>query len=395
MAYPDQPNRLRDPSIEASFVRGGPFYSVQRAIRLLTPESWNLGRRIFVAICIAWLPLVLLTLATQPQTLRGLLTDYFVNCRLFVAVPVLLAGQILMEWVFRTIVGYLRQSGMLLGNAEAQMDVTILQLLRLRDSILAEVVIVALAYVHAAAVFRSRLEIVAPWALHHGGMGTQLSLAGLYYALVSQLVYQFLLGISIWKWILWCVFLFRLSRLDLELVPTHPDQHGGLGVLGMSALANSPTVFAGCAAIGSTWRTEILQHRSHLLDFKIDAAVLVLIILLVSMGPLLVFVPRLGRLRRQGILQYSILGQLHSVDFHKKWILNRRGHEEEFLTAPEISTLTDYASSYEKLEELQPFPIDRGALVGLVAAIVVPLLPVVLAEIPFMEVVKGLFEAVK
>jgi hypothetical protein len=117
--------------------------------------------------------------------------------------------------------------------------------------------------------------------------------------------------------------------------------------------------------------------------------------LIVAMGPLVLFVPKLWRLHRQGILQYGTLGQIHSVDFHKKWILNRKGHEDEFLTAPEISTLIDYASSYENVENLQPFPFHRGGMVVLVLAIVIPLLPVVLAEIPFVTVVKGLLSAVK
>lgn len=45
-----------------------------------------------------------------------------------------------------------------------------------------------------------------------------------------------------------------------------------------------------------------------------------------------------------GILEYGTLGQLHSVDFHKMWILNRACDEAEFLTVPESSTLIDYAS---------------------------------------------------
>ena len=131
------------------------------------------------------------------------------------------------------------------------------------------------------------------------------------------------------------------------------------------------------------------------MNFKIDAIVLLAIMLIIATGPLVLFIPKLGRLHRQGMLQYGTLGQLQGVDFHKKWILNRTGHEEEFLTAPEVSTLTDYASSYENVEKLQPFPLDRGAMVGLILAIALPLLPVVLAEVPFITVVKGLLAAVK
>ena len=95
----------------------------------------------------------------------------------------------------------------------------------------------------------------------------------------------------------------------------------------MSPLAIAPTVFVACGAIGSTWRAQILNHGAHLMNFKIDAIVLLVIMLIVAMGPLVLFIPKLARLHRQGILQYGTLGQLHSVDFHKKWILNRKGHE--------------------------------------------------------------------
>jgi hypothetical protein len=83
------------------------------------------------------------------------------------------------------------------------------------------------------------------------------------------------------------------------------------------------------------------------------------------------------------------------MEFHKKWIEHREGHEEELLAAPEISALIDLSGSFVNVEGLQPFPLDKGAVVGLVLSIAIPMLPVVLAEIPFVEVLKGLLSAVK
>jgi len=384
-----------EPIGEVSLVRGGPFYRIQEATRLVTPQRWNLGRRILLAIGVGWVPLVLLTLLFKSDTIGDLLRDYTVNVRMLIAVPVLLLGQVVMENVFRMIVLHLREAELLPSPEQAKMDHTIGRLLRLRDSFVAEAIIIVIAYGNVAAIVGAHKSAVQGWALGDFGWGHQLSPAGWYYALISQLIFRFLIGISLWKWFLWICFLFRLSRLDLELVPTHPDQHGGVGFLGMSPIAIAPTVFVACGAIGSTWRSQILDHQAHLMNFKIDAIVLLLIMLIVAIGPLILFIPKLGRLHRQGILQYGTLGQLHSVNFHKKWILNRKGHEEEFLTAPEISTLTDYASSYENVEKLQPFPLDRGAMVALVLAVALPLLPVVLAEVPFVTVVKGLLSALK
>jgi hypothetical protein len=94
-------------------------------------------------------------------------------------------------------------------------------------------------------------------------------------------------------------------------------------------------------------------------------------------------------------LQYGILGQIHSTKFHQKWIEHRAGHEEEFLNAPEISALIDFESSFENIEKLQPFPFDKGTFVVVILSIALPMLPVVIAEIPLIEVVKGLLSAVK
>jgi hypothetical protein len=122
---------------------------------------------------------------------------------------------------------------------------------------------------------------------------------------------------------------------------------------------------------------------------------LVVIVTFVALGPLVFFVPRLAALRRRGILEYGILGQLHSTEFHQKWILHRTGHEAEFLQAPESSTLADYGQSYEKIEELNPFPADKQDLIPLALAIAIPAFPVIIAQIPVAIVLQDLLRALR
>lgn len=382
-----------DPSV--SLVRGGPFYRAQKAVRLIDSNHWYLGRRIVIAISVGWVPLVLLTLFSNPSAVPGLLYEYPINVRMLIAVPVLLAGQLLMENIFRRIVHHIHEASLLTPAGMNSLDQTLFTLTRWRDSSIPEFVMVIAIYLHVATMVHDRIPIALPWALAGSPDAVHLSAAGWYYALVGQLLYQLLLGISLWKWLLWTIFLFRLSKLNMQLVPTHPDKHGGIGFLGMSPAAIAPTVFAASTAIGATWRTQILRQGLHLMTFKFPAILLLAIVLIVALGPLMFFVPQLEKLRRKGILEYGILGQIHSTEFHQKWIRSRAGREEELLTAPEISTLTDFASSFENIEKLTPFPVDKGPFIVLILAIAIPLLPAVLAEIPFIEVVKGLLQAVK
>ncbi len=384
-----------DRSGEISLVRGGPFYRAQAAARLIQEGRWNLGRRLTFAIAVGWIPLVLITLLFNPRAVWGLISDYLINARMLIGVPVLLVGQLVMESAFRTILKHIRDAGLLTPSDTDRMDQTLVRLLRLRDSVVPELIIIVAAYAHVFQVVQTHLQLARPWALVGTGADVHLSAAAWYYVLVSQLFYQFLLGISLWKWFLWTMFLFKLSRLDLQLVPTHPDRHGGIGFLGMSPLALAPTIFVTATAIGATWRALILRGGMHLTDFKFEGIVLLIIVLMIAFGPLVFFVPRLGQLRRRGILEYGILAQMHGKDFHQKWVLQRAGHEEDFLAAPEISALTDFASSYQNIEDLKPFPFDKGAFFAVVLAVVIPMLPVILAEIPFAEVLKGLLSAVR
>lgn len=397
MTVPQQRDTANSGSGEVSLVRGGPFYRVQEAARLIESDRWNLGRRVIFAIAIGWLPLALITLLFNPRAVVGLFTDYTVNARVLIGVPVLLAGQVVMETAFRTILRHIRHAALLTPPDWVRLDETLVKLMRLRDSAIPELLIAVAVYAHVAQLVQTHLVLARSWVLAGTGGEAHLSPAGWYYVLISQFLYQFLFGISLWRWLLWWIFLFRLSRLDLQLMPTHPDQHGGIGFLGVSPMAIVPTIFAGSAVIGSTWRADILRSGGavHLMSFKVDAIALLAIVLIIAVGPLVFFVPKLTGLRRRGIFEYGTLAQLESTAFHNRWILHRAGREEEFPASPEASTLTDYGSSYQNIEHLQPFPYDRGALVALVLAIAIPMLPVVLAEIPFVEVLKGLLSAVR
>lgn len=378
-----------------SLMRGGPFYRLQKAARLIGPERWNLGRRVAFALAIGWLPLIILTGLFHPRTLMSLLRNYQVCARVVLALPVLLVGQAVMETRFRMIVQHVRDAKLLASDDLAYINRVIARLVRWSDSWVPELLIIAMAYVNTAAIWRERVAEHLQWAVVGTGPSLHLTPAAWYYGLVSQIIYRFLVGVCLWKWLLWTIYLFELSRRDLKLVATHPDHHGGIGFVGLSSMAFAPIAFAISAAIGSNWRYQILNAGAHLVSFKIQAIVLLAVILIMGLGPLVFFVPRLGKLRRSGIMQYGTLAQIHSTDFHEKWILHRAGHEEEFLTAPEASTLTDYGASYENIEAMQPFPFDKGAFLSLALAVAVPLLPALLAQIPLAVVLKDLLEAAR
>jgi hypothetical protein len=379
---------------EISLVRGGPFYRIQQALGLIRPNRWNLGRRIAVLIAIGWLPLLLITAFSNPKALPSFLVEYRIHARMLIAVPALLLGELFMESRFRAVLAHLRRSGLLEAPDLAYMDGVVATLARLRDAYLPELAVLILLIVHTVLSYKGLID-ATPWVGQGTAPNIRLTAAGWYAVVVSAPLFQFLLGLGLWRWLLWTFFAFKLSRRNLKVVATHPDEHGGLGFLGLTASAFAPVTFAATAVIGATWRYDILHHGAHLMDFKLPAIALVAIIAVVALGPLIFFVPALGALRRRGILEYGILGQTQSAEFHDKWIRQREGHETEFLQAPDSSALNDFGQSYERIKQLKPFPADTGSLYVLAAAIVVPALPVVLAQIPVAVVLSALFKALR
>jgi hypothetical protein len=379
---------------DLSLIRGGPSYRIQQAARLIHPNEWNHVRRVTFAIAVGWLPLILITALFNPDSLVSLLKDYRVSARLLIAVPVLLVGQLWVESRFRMVVEHITKARLLETPDMARLDNLIAMLRRLRDSVIPELAILFLLVVHDVTSYKTQLD-ATPWLAHGVGSDLHLTAAGWYAVLVSATMFQFLLGLGLWKWLLWAVFAFKMSRLNLKLVPTHADGHGGLGFLGLTPIAFTPIAFAATIAIAATWRQEMLHDGANLMSFKEPAIVLAVIVALVALGPLAFFVPRLMALRRQGILDYGILGQIDSVAFHEKWIHRRAGHEAEFLTASENITLNNFSQIYLKLGQLKPFPADKGALITLAASVAVPLLPMILAVIPIATVLKALLKALR
>jgi len=377
---------------EISLVRGGPFYRAQHAVGLIRPNEWDLARRITFLIAVGWLPLFVITALLNRDGFISLIRDYRVHSRLLVAVPVLLIGELLVESRFRAVIGHLRQASLLDVPELARVDGVIATIIRARDSFLPELAIVLLLIVHTATSYKGLVD-TTPWLSRASDAELHLTAAGWYAVLVSSSIFQFLLGLALWKWLLWTFFAFKLSRRNLKLVATHPDGHGGLGFLGLTSAAFAPIAFSATAVIAATWRQDILHHGAHLINFKLPAIVLVALTASVALGPLAFFVPRLAGVRRKGILDYGILGQLHSTEFHQKWILHRAGHEPEFLIAPDSTTLANYGHAYETIENMNSFPADKGALYTLAAAVVIPALPAILAEIPFAVVLSDLLKA--
>ena len=139
------------------------------------------------------------------------------------------------------------------------------------------------------------------WYAQVGNGGSTMTLAGLWFLWVSNPVYQFLLLRWYFRLFIWARFLWQVSRIDLDLIPTHPDRNAGLGFLGGSAFALSPLLTAHGAALAGFIANSIFYAGASLTDFKLEIVSLVVFLMLLVLGPLCVFTPQILAARREGI----------------------------------------------------------------------------------------------
>jgi hypothetical protein len=319
-----------------------------------------------------------------------LLRDPIIYTRFLFVVPLLALADVLVETSLGVQARHLLESGVIPEHERLRFESAQTEVSRLRDSDIAEGAILALAVtisIVARLVVRLGLG-ESTW--ERTGMGT--TMAGWWYALVSLPVLVFLLLRWLWVFLLWAWFLFRVSRLDVELTPTHPDHVGGLGALGWGLASFAIVLLAISTVLSGSLAYEIVHRGSSLSELKYHLIVFVVLALVILHAPLLAFSGRLARCRFRGLLDFGALIGRHDRAFDKKWIDRADASPESLLGSPDVQTLAAIATVFEHVDRMQLIPFDKKALVVLIAAALIPMIPLVGTAIPLAEIFSKLAE---
>jgi hypothetical protein len=203
----------------------------------------------------------------------------------------------------------------------------------------AEVLLIAFVYTVGFLLWRAQSELhTATWYASPTAEGMNLSLTGIWFAWISLPIFQFLLIRWIFRIFIWMRFLWQVSRIDLSLVPTHPDRVGGLGFLSNSVYAFIPlAVMAGVILSGSI-ANRIFHLGAKLPEFTIFIATYVGSVLFVVLLPLMVFAPQLAQAKRVGIREYGTLAERYVREFDTKWLRGGAPADEQLVGSGDIQS---------------------------------------------------------
>ena len=214
----------------------------------------------------------------------------------------------------------------------------------------------------------------------------------MWFGYVSLPLFQFLLLRWYFRMFIWMRFLWQVSRIELSLVPTHPDRVGGLGFLSVTPFAFMPLLVAHGALLAGNLANRIFHLGAALPDFKFEILIVVALLLCIVLGPLLVFAPQLAQAKRTGNREYGALAQRYVREFDAKWLRGGAAADEPLVGSADVQSLADMGNSFEVVRGMRVAPVTKEAILRLGAAVLVPLVPLALTMMPLEELLKKLFD---
>jgi hypothetical protein len=379
-----------------SLVLGGPLFQLFRRARLADSDLGLLYRRIVFISLVCWLPLLALT-ALQGQLVgEGVavpfLRDAEVHIRFLVVVPLLVVAELVVHQRMRFLVRQFLERHLIPESAMARFNAAIDTTFRLRNSVIAEILLIAFVYIVGIMfVWRHHAALdVATWHATPSNGGWRPTLAGMWFAFVSLPIFQFLLLRWYFRIFVWARFLWKVSRIDLSLVPTHPDRAGGLGFLSNTVYAFVPLLVAHGAMLAGLIASRIFHLGAKLTDFRYEALVLVTLLLCVVLGPLLVFAPQLARAKRTGRREYGSLAERYVREFDTKWLRGGAPAGEPLIGSADIQSLADLGNSLEVVQTMRVALFSKSEILLFAGAIVAPIVPLALTMMPLEELLTKL-----
>lgn len=369
----------------------GPFPHFQRSLGLFRPVAKNVVPRAVTSVVIGWLPLLVIVVAEILQGRSSALTfftDYATHARSLIAAPLLILCEVLCLRRLAETANQFVKAGIIEKQSEHDYNSLVASTRRLVNATAVEIVALILAYsIAITLVQRVAILGVRPWWYFAAGDNAGMSFAGWWHSLVSLPLLLILVFGWLWRVLLWGRFLIRIAMMKLRLVAANPDRASGLKFLNSSVIAFIPLAFTfGVIAAGSV-ATRISYQGATAENVQISVAGLIIVVLLLFVGPLLVFAWKLHSQKVEGIISYGGLADDVGRQFEEKWLENYDKFKAAALDANDFSATTDLYGIVANVHEMKVLPFELRAVVSLIVATLLPFIPVVLMTIPVKLIV--------
>jgi hypothetical protein len=375
-------------TVKFSLVVGGPFHTLLSRLGLTGADQLPMLRAAVVLALLAWLPPALLAIAQSLIDSHysgwSFFTDLTVYTRFLIAVGVMVATERYADSRTLMLVQEFRNARLLSDHSRSAFATALAIADRRSSSRLAELLILIVAVVWSTITTLYTIETIGTsWEGSMVAGVATLSWAGEAGRFLSTPLFLFLVLRWFWRFLVWTALLYRISRLQLHLSPMHPDRSGGIGFLAIYPSIFSGLVFALSCVVTAAMLKELDFVHYDAQTVWLAIALWIAVILIVFIGPLLVFMPPIMAARTKALLDYGRLIQQFQQAFHRKWIDEAR-NGQDLMGSSDLAPLSSLYATLKNVRALQLIPVDKAAIVQLVIAAGLPLLLVVAKQVSLL-----------
>src|SRR4030095_14974161 len=374
-----------------NFIWGGPVHNALLKAKLdLEPKS-IITRKIYFFISFTWLPLLIFSIsqssAYNPAITVSLVNDIVVWVRFFVALPILFYAERAIKVRVSGTLNHFIESGIINQSNYDSYEAIVKKLIKIRNSVIPEIIILAASYAVVLLFWKKTdaANMVSTWLFN---ADKTLTLSGYWYYFVSAPIFQFFLYRLIFKFFLWAVFLYKVSKIELNLVPINPDQCGGLNFLGITTVVWGFIGIAQGSVVSAQMSTFILYYNKHLNDYKFAICITILILLILYFFPMLFFMGKLLQVRYRGFMEYGVLSNKYVEGFNTKWIKGYNPENESLLGTGDIQSLADLFNSYQIIEKMKIVPFNLKQTLFLILMTAIPYFPLLFFIITPLQILE-------
>ena len=363
---------------------GGPLHRLGCRLGLVRGGTNTVALGLALGV-LSWTVLLLLALAEGVSGQFFSLSIIGGHVRLLVVIPLFFLCESLLDPRATAFVRVIVHSQVVSGTDVARLNAEIARIGRWRDSWLPEAVCL-LAVLMSFDV--TQLSLPGTTGAYDP---TRTSGVALWYSVVCLPLFRFLVFRWLWRLLLWWYFLFRLARLHLELVPTHPDGVGGLGYLEVVHAEFATLILAISVGVSAAFAESIIASSMPFTSLYPALVLMLAVYAAMFLGPLFIFTPKLWLCRVMGLDTYMNFAARYVIAFDKKWLSKDAAHDEELLGTPDVQSLADLNNSLHAVSDMRLVPASVRLTLILATAALLPMLPLLLLQYPVKELAGKLF----
>ena len=368
--------------IDYAFASGGLLSKVLGRIGMEGEKVKYKFLWILVLVLLCWIPLLALTFYefNFNTFYRLFVRDVATHVRFLLALPLLLMARQAVNRSFNSMVETVYETKIVDDDNAKDFEKILNWVLKWKKAAIIDIILVLTVYL-TLYIRENETETAAiayaPWLKKGDGP----SFAGWWYIVFSLPVLQLIFYRWLYTISLWIIFLFKMSRIKLNLSSLHADSAGGLGFLRYTQLSFFPVAFAFSTIAAGGLNNMLIFADASINEFKLLIISVLIFTLLIFVLPLLIFIPILAIVKKRYYLYYSHRAWLCARDYEN--MLNDYNEDRE--NKPDSSWHIDLIGSFEKTSSMNPVLIDKTILIAFASAVVIPFIPVFAQEFPLKD----------